>query len=494
MPQGLNVNNIVNVELVLSPLAAVGRNFGAMIIAGDSDVIDGSQRIREYIDIEGVAGDFGTSAPEYDAAVVFFDQSPKPNLLYIGRWLRTATSALLRGGILTASEQLITNWEPITDGSFSIDVDGGTVDVTSLNFTGQTNLNGVAAIIDAALTGAGIVWDGSRFVVTSDSTGVTSTLTYAVPVSPATGTDISAQLKLDSAGALAPIDGFDAESALDSVVEFDNISAKWYFLSFAASTMPSDDDLIDVAAYIEAASTSRVFVVTEEDTRTLDSTYLLDKPTRLRDLGYEKSFDQFSENMEYAAISLAGRFATVDFNGNNTTITGMFKQEPGVVGEILTQQQAQTLKDKRANVFVLYQNDTYIVQYGTMASSLYIDTRQGIDWLQNQIQVNVYNDLYTSTTKINQTDSGNNQVMAGIIASLEQGVTNGLIAPGVWNAPGFGTLSQGDFLPKGYYIFAPAVADQSQADREQRKSVTFQVAAKLAGAIHTVDIILNINR
>ncbi|MFX5157774.1 DUF3383 family protein, partial [Acinetobacter baumannii] len=67
-------------------------------------------------------------------------------------------------------------------------------------------------------------------------------------------------------------------------------------------------------------------------------------------------------------------------------------------------------------------------------------------------------------------------------------------APGVWNSAGFGALKQGDTLAKGYYVYAPAIATQSQADREARKAVPFQVAAKEAGAIHTVDVLVTVNR
>jgi hypothetical protein len=38
------------------------------------------------------------------------------------------------------------------------------------------------------------------------------------------------------------------------------------------------------------------------------------------------------------------------------------------------------------------------------------------------------------------------------------------------------------------------VASQSQADREARKAPTLQVALKLAGAVHFVDVIINVNR
>jgi hypothetical protein len=38
------------------------------------------------------------------------------------------------------------------------------------------------------------------------------------------------------------------------------------------------------------------------------------------------------------------------------------------------------------------------------------------------------------------------------------------------------------------------MALQAQADREARKSPPIQIALKLAGAVHTVDIIVNVNR
>ena len=103
MTQGLNVGRLVSVTVNLAPLAAARRGFGTLLIAGDSNVIDGSERFRTYVDLESVAGDFGTSAPEYEAASLYFGQSPRPQQLMIGRWIRTATAAMLKGGILTTA-------------------------------------------------------------------------------------------------------------------------------------------------------------------------------------------------------------------------------------------------------------------------------------------------------------------------------------------------------------------------------------------------------
>ena len=62
------------------------------------------------------------------------------------------------------------------------------------------------------------------------------------------------------------------------------------------------------------------------------------------------------------------------------------------------------------------------------------------------------------------------------------------------NADGFGQLSYGDTLAKGYYVYCPPLSSQSQADREARKSPTIQCAVKLAGAVHSVNAIISVNR
>jgi hypothetical protein len=172
----------------------------------------------------------------------------------------------------------------------------------------------------------------------------------------------------------------------------------------------------------------------------------------------------------------------------------MYKQLPGVLPEVLTETQATTLKDKRCNVYAEYQNDTAIVQYGTMAGDAYFDEIHGLDWFKDAVQNACYNLLYQSKTKIPQTDAGVNQLVNACASVCEEAVNNGLVAAGVWNADGFGQLERGDYLKTGYYIYAQPIALQSQADREERKAPPIQIAIKLAGAIHTVDLIIDVNR
>ncbi|HDX9078510.1 TPA: DUF3383 domain-containing protein [Klebsiella oxytoca] len=381
MAQGLPVSNVVNVDVIMSPVAATGRNFGALLILGTSTVIPVTERIRQYSAIEDIGDDFGVDSPEYEAATIFFEQSPKPTLVYIGRWAKT-----LAEGEVGAVETLL--------------------------------------------------------------------------------------------------------QAVNACLQYTN----WYGLAIADSADLVEADVISVAAAIEASSLSRILAVTTADVNVLVAGNTDNIGYKLKAAGYARTFWQYSSSSKYAAISAFGRAFTVNFTGSNTTITLKFKTEPGITYETLTTAQAAAIDAINGNVYVYYANDTAIIQQGVMANGDFFDERHGLDWLQNYVQTNLYNLLYTSTTKIPQTDAGVTRLMTNVEASLDQAVNNGLIAPGVWNGGPIGQIESGDTLTKGYYVYADAVANQAQSDREARKSPVIQAAIKLAGAIHYGDVQINVVR
>lgn len=598
----LPVSRLVRVLINLSPIAAARRSFGILMIAGDSPVINGLERFRSYDSIDGVVQDFGVDAPEYKAAALYFGQTPKPRTVMIGRWISAATSAMNIGGIFTTAQKLISNFTAISAGSFSITIDNVAKNLTNLDFTGVTNLNGVADVINASLTGATIAWDGSKFTVTSGTQGAgtkasgtvtfttnpadgdtldlngttlrfktvptlvhdvligasstataanlqlflntlvdtnintatyatsanVTTITYklvglggnayslantgahitlsgatlsggteASSVSYATvegvGTDISSLLKLSFATNIAIVPGYDTEEPVAAVAILANKSAAWYGLMFASTTPVDDSQSLLVSDFVEAQDITRIYGVTVNDPNVLSALVTTDMASLQKAAGYKQSLCQYSQTA-FAIASLFGRMFSVDFNANSSTITLMYKQEPGVTGEDLTTTEANVLKDKRCNVFTDYVNDTVIIQYGVMSGPAYIDEIHGLDWFQDAVQNACYNVLYQSTTKVPQTDAGQNQLVNAVGGVCDEAVNNGLVAPGTWNADGFGTLVNGQYLKTGYYIFANPIALQSQSDRETRVAPPIQVAIKLAGAIQELDVIVNVNR
>ncbi|MCG7367641.1 DUF3383 domain-containing protein [Pantoea sp. ACRSH] len=381
MAQGLPVSNVVNVDVIMSPTAATGRNFGSLLILGTSTVIPVSERIRLYTGSEEIGADFGEDSPEYAAALVYFSQSPQPTQVYVGRWAKTLATA-----------------------------ESGSVETLA--------------------------------------------------------------------------------QAITAVLQFTN----WYGLGIADDEDLTAAEITATAAAIQASSLSRVFAVTSDDSGIIDSASTTDIASTLKAAGYGRTFVQYSTKSKYEALSAFGRAFTVNFTGNNTTITLKFKTEPGVTYETLTSSQAAAVDAKNANVYVYYANDTAILQQGVMSNGDFFDERHGLDWLQNYVQTDLFNALYTSTTKIPQTEAGITRLLTVVEKSLDQAVSNGLVAAGVWNGGDIGQITAGDTLTKGYYVYAQPLSSQAQADREARKAPLIQAAIKLAGAVHYADVQINVVR
>lgn len=491
----LPISRLVNVQVNLTPAAAQIQNLSTALILGSTPgVIDVVERARSYSSINQVVADFGSSAPEYLAAVLWFEQAPQPTSLLIGRWAQVATHGKLLGATISAANQAISVWNAITTGSLKIAVDGGSVQtVTGLNFSSATNLNGVASILQTSIAGVTVFWNQTyqRFEITSNTTSTTSSVSFMTV--PSTGVDITGMLAMlaTSSGAYVA-QGIAAETALAAVTLMDaQYSGKWYAVTVLGA---SDADHLAIAPYIEAANTKHIYGITTQEAGVLSTVSTTDIAYLMSQLKYQKTVVQYSSSNQYAVCSLLSRILTVDYTGNNTVITLMYKGEPGIVAENIGTSQVTALESKNCNVFVNYNNNTAIIENGVMSSGDFMDIITGTDWLSLDIQTSVYNLLYTSTTKIPQTDTGVNLILTTVENECSQAVTNGMLAPGVWNSGGFGSLKQGDFLSKGFYCYAPPVSKQNQADRAARKAPTIQIACKLAGAIHTANVIINVNQ
>jgi len=486
----LSVSNVVNVQISLQAKLAQIRNFSNCLLLGSSAVLSMAEGYRTYTSSTAVASDFGTTAPEYLAAQSFFAQSPKPQSLMIGRWALSATAATLQGETLSAAKQALTNFTGITNGALQVTINGSAVNLSNINFSSATNLNAVASILTAAINGsATVIWNSvySRFEVTTTSTGETATIGYFSVGG--TDTGLAQALGLSASKAVSITSGYAAETPLQAATRFVGMSNAFYNLQFANTL--ATDDAVAVASFIESAG-AFTFGLTTQDSGVLSQSVTTDVCSKLKALGITRTFVQYSSFNPYASMSMFGRAATVNFNGSQTTLTLMFKNEPLVQAETLTETQAASLAAKNCNVFVQYNNDTSILQHGVMASGEWFDTIHGTDWLQNALQTQVWN-LLLLYPKVQQTDAGVTSLIASMTVVAEQARTNGLVAHGQWNGSEFGGLKTGDYLDTGYYFYAPSVDSQIQSERSARKAPVIQCAIKLAGAIHHVDVVVQVN-
>jgi len=282
-----------------------------------------------------------------------------------------------------------------------------------------------------------------------------------------------------------------AESALDAITLMEK---GWGRLWYAAVVPGADDaDHQDVAAFLESTVSPHFYGVTTDDVNCLNDQDENNIAFTLQSMGLNKTAVQYSSSNPNAVCSLLARILTTRWNGGNTAITLMWKQQPTILPEILTNQEADVLMRNNCNVLAEYQNGVSILQYGICAGGQFIDTVIGADAMSLDIQTEVFNTLYSNTSKVPQTDGGMTQLCAAAEAACLRFVDNGYLAAGVWGTSGFGGLDTGEWLSKGFYVYAARVSTQSAADRAARRAPLIQVAAKAAGAIHTADVLITVN-
>jgi hypothetical protein len=493
----LPISGLVNVQVSVAAAAAQAQNTRSLLVLTDNIVVDMHTRLLKYSSLSDVAAAFGTNSVEYAVALLWFGQIPTPTDLIIGRWAANPTKGHLAGGPLSSAEQTLSNWTALTGAKFQIAVNGGSqTTIGPTSFASQTNLNGVASQITAALSTASVaatcIWDGTRFVFKTTATGTTASIAFLTPLS-GDAADISAQLKAQSGSAGAYlVQGFAAETAAAAINFFDlNYGYQWYAAMVPAG---SAADQLACAQAVQAMSTKHFFGATTQDPNTLVAASTTDLAYQMSQLSITKAAVQYSSSSPYAVASLLGRILTTDYTQNSSAITLMYKQEPSVAAEYLNRTQLSAVLAKNCNVFVAYQGGALIIQPGTTCSTnQFIDSVIGLDNLAIDVQLAIFNLLYTSTTKVPQTDAGMNQIVGAAEAILLQYNADGLLGPGIWTDAGFGKLKHGDYMDKGYYIFCPPLSQQSQSDRAARLAGPVKIAVKLAGAVHSVNATIVVN-
>jgi Protein of unknown function (DUF3383) len=376
---------------------------------------------------------------------------------------------------------------------------------SSLPVTLASLLTFLQSSVDANLSLMTYAVTGSVLYIVSKATGTTGNAytlaksSSAIALSGSTlaggaANDISAMTAMTAASSGAyEAPGLAAETLVTAVATvFDvEFAGQWYGLNTDACTSAADTDREAVTAYCEGANPPHYYGITSSEAGILVASSTTDLFYNLSLLKYNKTAGQYSSSSPYAVCSYLARILTVNWLGNNTTLTLKFKIEPGVAPENLNVNQANALEAKNGNVYVDYDNGTSFIEQGQSFSGQFTDTVVGADWLSGDVQNDIFNELL-GALKVPQTDAGMNVLVGAATGACQDAVNNGYVAGGQWNTGGFGTLVQGAYLKTGYYVYAPPVASQSQAIRQTRAAPVIQVAAKLAGAIHSASVILNI--
>jgi len=499
MSNNASITNVINVALIPEGQLAQRDNMNTVaVLTSETGVITSAERFRSYRDAAAVEADFGTASITTQYAQTVFGTRPNPinfgGSLIIGLHRAVAetvpaTAATLRSTQLVEAT-IISQLQTITDGSFNITVDATPVVAASLDFSAVTTLDGVAAVLDTAITGAVVSHNNGYLTVTSSTTGATSLLTYMSPGP--SGTFIGALLTMSS-GTGGTLTQGAASVVLPIETKVESISALKALVNIKGAVFTDivlDAEVPTLAAWAGANQTIIYNVFTGSSYFAVSAS----NPVWAVKLASQTSFRCLyskAGNRLMAATYMA-RTHTVNFNAENSAIT-MNLKELSVPAESYSQTEIDSAKRVGLDIYTTIK-DTPVVL--TSGANDFVDNVYNIIAFIDAIQTDNFNVLKQTGTKIAQITRDVNTMVAANEKTCRGFVRANVFSPGSWSSSDtFGNINtfNRNIEQFGFYVLAGLLRDQPQSDRQARKSPPIQIAVKNSGAIHSADIIINFN-
>lgn len=201
------------------------------------------------------------------------------------------------------------------------------------------------------------------------------------------------------------------------------------------------------------------------------------------------------QQTQIVAAAYIGRGLSVDYSGVGTAITMHGKALVGITPD-QTIGQTQLALAQTAGVDVYVTVGTPMV-FCSGANGWFDDVYNS-DWFSAALQVGGFNFLIPTAFKIPQTEDGMSGLKDAYRQVCEQAKTCGVLAPGAWSGAIPAGFPQALFLQNianvGYFVFSLPVAKQASSDRTARKAPLVQIAAKLAGAIQSSNVLVQMQQ
>lgn len=373
---------------------------------------------------------FGTNTTEYALAGNYFiadsNSSKKPDVLWFYRFAESACAAFLRGSSEPAKLEELT---AITSGSFKITVNGTAISATGLNFSAQTSFSGVASVIQTSvatgLAGTTCTWDSSfkAFVITSPTTGSTSTITFAEPAD--SGTDVSGLLGL-TAGTLSQ--GSAATSLTETMEGCVNSNSN--FWSFMPTFDETDSEALELAQWCNNQGVRFLYAM-------VDKNAAGKTPNNTACLAYQVS-DYYGVCSLYNTKALGamamGIGAGIDPSQFNGRKTWAFKQQNGLAFTVNNASDANALLGNGYNFYGDYataSNEFKLFQNGQVSGNAkWLDTYYGQVFIKDGLQ-NAWLNAMISANTIPYNEAGYGVLRAAAMDTINTAVNAGFIREGV---------------------------------------------------------------
>lgn len=446
----------VNVTVNRLAPATTQAGFGLPLIQSTEDV----RAYEEYNSITEFAVDYPSTTRAFDMATAIFAQGLSTVAAFGVDFTQSVTSTLTTVFAAANSNLTFTSKVEGADGNF--------IEIVLLN-TASSVVN-----TTAVRTGAGTSGDPYIITVTLKDDGVDETSTASevedaieddadsnavVRVNKATGNDGTGVVEeLSSTPLAGGVDNDPVSELSASLTTLQQTEDDWYFL---LNDLQTPVVQVELSGYI--AGQKKIYFT---DTTDLELTGEFNS-SRTSIL----TKDVITDYPASAWVGVGGK-------SDAGTITWAWKNLDGIaVDNSITSSQNNNLDDDGGNAYTSSLGVPNTTN-GLVTNSEFIDVVRTADFLEARIEENVTTLLLTSK-KVPYTQSGINQVVSVINDVLQPLGDTGVLSTDSSGSPEF-------------TVDAPNINDVSDNDKANRVLNDIVVTAKLAGAIHIVNITVNL--
>lgn len=343
-----------------------------------------------------VASFFGPASVEATYAANYFsgfdNSTVKPGNLLFSQYAAAPVAAYVRGGSVAALT--LAQLQALT-GILAVTVDGTLKTSNAIVLTGATSFSNAATIIQAAFTSLGgtVSYDSVRgaFVITSATTGATSTMSFV------SGT-LSAGLNLTQATGAVTSQGAIASTPAAAMNAIIGITLNW--AAFMTTFEPVIADKLAFAAWVNGQNNRFVYVAWDTDANAIVAGNLTAFGPQLIASNSSGTVPIYLSPLHAAFV--LGAIASVDFARTNGRITFAFKAQAGQVASVTDQTTANTLIANGYNFYGSYAtaNQGFTFFYPGLVSGNYkfLDEYVNEVWLNGQLQLALMTLLIASTS------------------------------------------------------------------------------------------------
>ena len=447
------------------------------------------------VNAQDAINEYGTDSLTAKMAQALF--TPVPNLRsgngQVLIFPYTATDATPGSTTTVAiTDSVITALKLVFSGDLTVTIDGTDYTVSEINFSQINTVADIVSILKNQYLDCDIkIVETNKIQFTSRNYGTTSAITLKATTA-GTGTDLYGSSYFDGANQISVTGAVQTGTTLaEAIAQAEEVG----YFGGVLTTQIMDNAGIEAAATAVQAKDHVYF----EGIQSLKNIGTLGGAIKAAGLKKTRLLAKTDEGAEVSKIAVA-TYATIaqssNYSGADTALTMNLKELTGIKPDgNINSTYYNLAKENGVDIYATTEGLSCVYSFD---NGYYTDDATNLLWLKKAIEVAMFNVLRKTNTKIPQTETGVTSLKNAISNVFEQGVRNGVVGTGLeWNdSIPFGQPDdfQRNIKEKGYYIYSLPIAQQSQAEREERIAPLVQIAIKMSGAIHSSNVVVQVQR